>query len=127
MNDNIIDLLDLTDNDSEITDITIEGSLKTVTLMKKPCVKYCPVCRTRLHSKGRFTRRPNHQILQDGYTLEIIAIGRRWFCPNPDCSYSETDQFGFIQKRKKNSSIMDVMILRYLKDLSLSCVQIAGM
>ena len=73
MNDNIIDLLDLTDNDSEITDITIEGSLKKVTLMKKPRVKYCPVCSTRLHSKGRFTRHPHHQILQDGYTLEITA------------------------------------------------------
>ena len=48
----ITELLDLEDADIIISDISIEGSVKTLTLETRPSVRFCPVCGFRLHSKG---------------------------------------------------------------------------
>ena len=87
----------------------------------------CPLCGHKLNSKGRFERHPNHQILNDGYKLEVTAIGRRWKCSNPECSYSCYDQFNFIEKKKRITKIVDFQIIMTMKDIRLSCIQIAKM
>lgn len=125
MNDSITDFLDIADHDSEIVDCHIEGNHKYITLQKRLLPRYCPICGRRLHSKGKFTRHPNCQILQDGSVLNVTAIGRRWECSNPDCSYSSTDEFDFIDPGKKNTKILDLSILRELKDLHAATAQVA--
>ena len=79
----IIDLLDLEDSSLNITDVTISGNKKIVTLETVPTVHHCPVCNFRMHSRGINTRTINHPILQDTYQLVIKLKQRRWRCTNP--------------------------------------------
>lgn len=125
MSDFITDLLELSDADSEITESHIQGNVKKVTIRKNIRELHCPLCGRRLYSKGQFVRHPNNQIFQGCYVLEVTLIGRRWFCPNPECSYKETDQFGFIQRYKHNTTFNDISIIYELKDIHLSCRQVA--
>lgn len=116
------------DEDSSITDVSVNGNTKSVTIMKN--LKHdmsCPLCGHKLNSKGQFKRHPNNQILNDGYKLDVTAIGRRWKCSNPECSYSCYDQFNFIEKRKRVTKIVDFQIIMTMKDIKLSCTQIAKM
>lgn len=125
MSDSITDLLELSDADSEITEFHVEGNVKKVTIEKKIRELHCPICGHRLYSKGPFIRHPNNQIFQGCYVLEVTLIGRRWICPDPECSYKETDQFGFIQRYKHNTTFNDIAIIYELKDIHLSCRQVA--
>lgn len=122
----IAQLFDIVDGDSTVTNVLVEGNTKYITITKnEPRDKLCPLCGSRLHSKGQFKRHPNDQILQDGYNVDLTVIGRRWKCSNPECSYSRTDQFDFIEKRKRNTNIIIFQILNAFKDINLSCRQIA--
>ena len=121
----IAQILDIVDPDSKITNFVIEGTVKYVTLTKNSENKVCPLCGSKLYSKGKFQRHPNNQVLQDGYTLDLTLIGRRWKCSNPDCDYTCSDQFAFVQKRKRTTNIIIYNILFEFKDINLSCKQIA--
>ncbi len=125
MSDSITDLLELSDDDSKITECSVEGNVKKVTIEKNKRILYCPLCGQKLYSKGRFTRHPNNQIFQGYYVLEVTLIGRRWYCPTPECSYTETDQFSFIQRYKHNTTFNDISIVNELKDIHLTCRQVA--
>ena len=125
MSNDIMDLLELYDEDSEILESTTVGNIKSVTISKIRREMYCPICGCRLHSKGTFTRHPNNQIFQGFYVLKVTLAGRRWECSNPDCEYKETDQFKFIQRYKHNTTFNDISIIREMKDINLSCRQIA--
>lgn len=83
----ITDLLDLEDADLFISDTSIEGNVKTLTLETHLTNHYCPCCGFRMHSRGIKTRKINHPILQDGYELILLLRQRRWRCTNPDCLY----------------------------------------
>lgn len=125
MNDIITEILDLTDDDSKVTKFKTIGMVQKITIEKNKRAKFCPVCGARLHSKGKFIRHPNQQVLQDGYLLEINAIGRRWECSNKDCKYTCTDQFGFVEPNKKNTKMTEIRIIAELKDLHKTCRQVA--
>lgn len=122
----IKEILNLTDNDCEVTDFRIEGHTKYVTIEKTKTVCYCPICGSKLHSKGRLIRHPNNPVLQDGYDLDITLIGRRWNCSNKSCNYSYTDQYSFIEPGKKNTKIVPLMIINDMKDIHLTCRQVAA-
>lgn len=119
-------LLDVIDEDSEVTDVKVDGNVKYVTVTKKLNHDLsCPLCGSKLNSKGKFTRHPRNPVLQDGYSLIINAVGRRWRCSNKECSYSSYDQFQFIEPRKQMTKIIPIQIIMAMKDIKLSCVQIA--
>ena len=122
----ITELLNLTDEDSKLVDFHIEGNTKFITIEKNYKSLTCPICGSRLHSKGLFTRKPNNPILQDGYNLFITLKGRRWECSNNRCDYSCRDQFDFIEPNKRNTKLVPLMIVRDMKDLHLSCRQVAS-
>lgn len=127
-NQNIAQLLDIVDTDSTISDIKTVGNIKYVTISKNLNHHLiCPYCGSKLYSKGKITRKPINQVLQDGYTLDLTAIGRRWKCSNDQCTYTCTDQFDFVGKRKRVTNIILFQILMTLKDINLSCVQVARM
>lgn len=124
----ISQLFDLLDEDSTITDVKVIGNIKYITITKNLNHNMiCPLCGEKLHSKGRFTRHPNNQILQDGYTVSLTVIRRRWKCSNHSCTYTCSVQFDFVDKRKRTTKIIIFQILMSLKDINLSCVQVANM
>ena len=75
-NNHIIDFLDLEDPDIEITDLRIEGNQKIVTLETKPTRHFCPICSSRMYSRGTKPRTVFHPILQDSYEL-VLKIRQR--------------------------------------------------
>ena len=126
MNNIITDLLDLTDEDSTVTDFHIDGHTKYITIEKNLKTMICPCCGYRMYSHGQFKRHPNNPVLQDGYDLDVTLIGRRWRCTNEGCDYTCRDQFSFIEKNKKNTKLVPLMIIRDMKDINLTCRQVAA-
>ena len=74
MND-IIKLLNLEDPDVIISSVNVQDGCKEITLERKPSPKYCPYCKTRMHSKGIRKRSVNHPMMQDGFSLRNSAGG----------------------------------------------------
>ena len=99
MND-IIKLLNLEDPDVIISSVNVQDGRKEITLERKPSPKYCPYCKTRMHSKGIRKRSVNHPMMQDGFSLRLILKQRRWKCINPACSrFVPEDQRGYVKKK----------------------------
>lgn len=69
MTDNIIKLLNLEDSDLIVEGPVITGGKKVLTLTKELVPAFCPICGTKMHSKGIYTRTVNHPVLQDGTQL----------------------------------------------------------
>ena len=116
----ITDLLDLEDGDLCITETQIQGQTKTITIETKPVAHYCPNCGYRMYSRGVKKRKVNHPILQDNYSLIIILKQRRWRCTNPECLYDISENFKFVNKRRRTSNATDMLIVdayRNLKDI----------
>lgn len=121
----ITELLDLEDSDIFISDTTIEGTRKTLTLETLPCSAYCPCCGFRMHSRGIKKRTINHPVLQDGYELFLILKQRRWRCTNPDCRFESNESFRFVNKSRRSTNATDMMIVQSFRDLSVSALAIA--
>ena len=81
----ITELLDLEDSGVIISNISIQGTKKLLTLEPRPEVHFCLACGFKMRSRGIKKRTINHPILQDYYELILILKQRRWRCTNPDC------------------------------------------
>ena len=122
----ITELLDLEDADIFISDISIIGTKKFITLETHPSVRFCPVCGFRMHSRGIKVRTINHTVLQDSYKLILKLKQRRWCCTNPQCLYTTNESFNFVDKRKRNTNATDMLIIKAFRDLSASASSIAA-
>jgi hypothetical protein len=71
---NITNLLDLEDPDIIISETSIQGQVKTITLETKPVAHFCPFCGLRMYSRGVKERTINHPVLQDGYSLSWLCL-----------------------------------------------------
>ena len=125
MENNIIELLDLKDDNLIITNIQIIDGRKIVHAQKKLRQEYCPICSSRMHSRGVYKRTINHPILQDGYQLQIILSQRKWKCTNTCCNHICNDEFNFVEKFKQSTNLTPYMILYHMKDLHVTAVQAA--
>lgn len=121
----ITDLLDLEDNDVIVTDISIEGQTKTISLETPPSARFCPSCGFRMHSRGVKKRTINHPIFQDGYALTLILKQRRWRCTNPECLYDISESFKFVNKNRRTTNATDMMIIDAYRNLLETSVSIA--
>ena len=54
---------------------------------------YCPRCGSRMHSKGFYTRKLNHPVLQDSTKFYMIVKQRKWHCD--ECNLYMNDSFPF--------------------------------
>lgn len=117
--------LNIEDKDIIISKILIDGNTKIIYLEKTLKVEYCPACSSRMHSKGKYIRKINHPILQDGYQLKLIVTQRKWRCTNPQCNLYFNDQFNFISKYKQSSNITPYMILNEMKNIHISTADVA--
>lgn len=124
MND-ITNLLDLEDANITISNICIEGSVKTLTLETTLNKHFCPICGFRMYSRGVRTRKINHPILQDNYSLVLLLKQRRWRCINPECKYSISDSFKFVSKNKRTTNATDMLIVNAYQNLMETSVSIA--
>lgn len=110
-----MNFLNIEDKDIIITKILTDGNIKEVHLEKSLKAEYCPACSSRMYSKGKYFRKINHPILQDGYQLILIVTQRKWRCTNPQCNLYFNDQFNFISKYKQSSNITPYMIFNEMK------------
>ena len=122
----ITELLNLEDSDIFISDISIQGTTKTLTLETKLYSHYCPSCGFRMHSKGIKNRTIKHPILQDNYELILILKQRRWKCTNPKCNYDISDSFKFVNKRRRTTNATDMLIVYAYRDLMETSASIAN-
>lgn len=122
----ITELLDLEDSDIFISDITVQGTTKFLTLETKLCTHHCPSCGFKMHSRGIKKRIIKHPILQDNYELVIILKQRRWKCTNPDCRYDISDTFKFVDKRRRTTNATDMLIVYAYRDLMETSASIAA-
>lgn len=122
----ITELLDLEDSDIFISDISIQGTTKFLTLETKLCAHHCPSCGFKMHSRGIKKRIIKHPILQDNYELVLILKQRRWKCTNPECRYDISDTFKFVNKRRRTTNATDMLIVYAYRDLMETSASIAA-
>lgn len=122
----ILDFLDLNCPDLEILDLEIiDSSVKQITVAKRLTETYCPVCGSRMHSKGFTTRRAKHSILQDGFKVIVLIKVRRWECSCDSCNGKLSDKFIFIDDNKQTTKVTDICILNALRDWDRTTASIA--
>lgn len=124
MND-IIKLLNLEDENLSVDAISIEGLVKYITLSKPVTPHYCPHCNARMYSRGIRKRKVNHPILQDGYSIILLLMQRRWRCTNPLCAQEINEDFKFVDAHKRNTNLMNLLILEDFRDITCTAASIA--
>ena len=122
----ITELLDLEDSDIFISDISIQGTAKFLTLETKLYAHHCPSCGFKMHSRGIKKRIVKHPILQDNYELVLILKQHRWRCTNPECRYDISDTFKFVNKRRRTTNATDMLIVYAYRDLMETSTSIAA-
>lgn len=123
MNNIIKDFLDLkVDGDIRIVDIDVDNKelTKTITIEKTYVAMYCPVCGSRMYSKGIYVRHVRHPILNDGYALIFKLHQRKYRCTNVECNTYINDEFSFVERSKRISDITPYLVLNDLKDITIS-------
>lgn len=122
----ITELLNLEDSDIIISDISIQGTTKTLTLETTPYAHFCPSCGFKMHSRGTKKRTIKHPILQDTFELILILKQRRWKCTNPECCYDISESFKFVNKRRRTTNATDMLIVDAYRDLMETSSSIAS-
>lgn len=126
MSNDIIEFLELKDNGLIVTRIIIESSTKFIYLEKELTPVFCPICSSRMHSKGCLLRTIKHPILQDGYQLIFKTKQRRWLCQNESCHHQCNDFFSFVGKNRQTTNFVPYMVLNELKNLNNSIRDVAN-
>jgi transposase len=121
----ITDLLDLEDSNVFVSEILIDGNVKTLVLETPIATHFCPSCGFRMHSRGIKARTVSHPILQDGCRLVLRLKQRRWRCTNPDCLYECNEEFRLVNKSRRITNATDMMIVLAFRDLSETAASIA--
>lgn len=78
-----------------------------------------------MYSKGIYERTVNHPIVQDGLPLVLKVQQRRWRCNNPACGHTMNDEFIFLEARKQNTKMTDMLIVDAFRDANMTASKIA--
>ena len=122
----ITELLNLEDTDIIISDISIQGTTKTLTLETRPSAHFCPACGFKMHSRGKKQRVIKHPVLQDTYELFLVLKQRRWKCTNKECNYSLSESFKFVNKHRRVTNATDMLIVLAFRNLMETSASIAN-
>ena len=123
MNDITI-FLGIEDENLIVSDISVNGNIKEISVEKSCEPHFCPICGNKMHSRGIKVRTVRHPILQDGYQLVIKLKQRRWRCINSDCGYDVSDSFKFVERYRQTTNATDIMIVSAFKRLNRSAAEI---
>lgn len=121
----IIKLLDLEDENVEISGPEVKKDRKILTISKRLEPTWCPVCGSRMHSKGIYTRTVNHPVLQGGLPLMLKVRQRSWKCTNDACGHFCSDRFSFVDPGRRMTNVSDLAVVMGFKDMKLTARQIA--
>lgn len=120
----LLAVLDIQDDDSFIiTDVELIDENKYIHIQKKLEPMYCPRCGSRMHSKGFYTRKLNHPVLQDSTKFYMIVKQRKWHCD--ECNLYMNDSFPFLDRYAHSTTITPLLILNAFKHLDQSTAAIA--
>ena len=125
MDNDITKLLSIKESEIKVVGLRKTKTARIVTLEKELTTHYCPICGSRMYSKGIYVRIANHPVMQDGLALKLEIRQRRWQCINPECREIETDKFSFIESRRRNTNLSDLLIVQAFKDHTASASEIA--
>ena len=116
MND-IIEILGLEDENIFVSNVTIDGTNKVITLETKVQNHICPICGFKMYSKGVKSRTIRHSVLQNGYGLIINLKQRRWKCTNNNCKYDIQEKFNFVDKRRRVTNLTEFLVVMAFKNI----------
>ena len=120
----LLAVLDIQDDDSFIiTDVELIDENKYIHIQKKLEPMYCPRCGSRMHSKGFYTRKLNHPVLQDSTKFYMIVKQRKWHCD--ECNLYMNDSFPFWIDMLILQLSLHFLILNAFKHLDQSTAAIA--
>lgn len=120
----LFQLLNLPDDGSFVlSDIHCSGSEKSLTISRPPVPTFCPLCHSRMHSKGIYTRSISHPVFQDGSSLLIKLRQRKWRCPH--CNHQFNERFPFVDDYKQSTNLTPLLVLDAMKDLQKSARAVA--
>ncbi len=120
----LLAILDIQDDDSFIiTDIELIDENKYLHIQKKLEPMYCPRCASRMYSKGFYTRKLNHPVLQDSTKVYLIVKQRKWHCK--ECGLYMNDSFSFLDRYAHSTKITPLLVLHEFKHLNQSTAAIA--
>ena len=127
MSNDIINFLNIVDGNIEILNIDTDSNsfVKTIYATTTLSKKYCPVCSSKMHSRGLHERVINHPMLLDGYEVVIRLKQRRWRCTNPVCNLELNEGFNLVGPRRRYSNSSDFLIVREFSNLEKTARQIA--
>ena len=108
-------VLNIHDPSIVIPKVETIDDVKYIYIQRNPVPTFCPVCHSRMHSKGLYTRKINHPILQDSTKVFLILKQRKWFCPV--CRHYENERFSFVERCKQSSNFTPLMVINCMKDL----------
>ena len=106
-----------------IDKVEVIDDTKYVFIHREPTPTFCDICNSRMHSKGIYTRKINHPILQDSTRIVLVVQQRKWNCTN--CNSYKNEEFSFIQKFSHSSTLTIFMVLDAMKDLNRSTASVA--
>ena len=107
----LLAVLDIQDDDSFIiTDVELIDENKYIHIQKKLEPMYCPRCGSRMHSKGFYTRKLNHPVLQDSTKFYMIVKQRKWHCD--ECNLYMNDSFPFLDRYAHSTTITPLLSKR---------------
>lgn len=119
-------LLNLEDEDIYVDNIVDEGPIRTIVLKTHLQTHFCPLCGFKMHSRGIKKRKIKHPVTQDGREIILELHQRRWKCTNPECNFTENDEFNFVNKRKRTTNATDMMIINALRNLTATAADVAA-
>ena len=129
VNNVIKELLDLKDlDDVVIEDVKVDDALRSKTLVVKKVYSpmFCPECKERMESKGFYVRHIKHPVLDDGYLILIELWQRKFKCNNDDCDTRYINEsFAFVERNKRTTYITPLLVLKDLKDITITCAYVA--
>ena len=123
MND-IIKLLDLEDDTFVIDKVEIDNGTKHITVSTNVVPHTCPICNSKMKSRGIKERTIRHPILQDGYNVVITLKQRRWRCTNLNCKYDMAESFNFVKKGKQTSNAAELLIVNAFRSIDVTAAEV---
>ena len=119
----IFSLLSLDSKDAEILEYDENGSILTITLSINPVDVFCIKCGCKMNSKGLQKRKLKHPILQNGFTIIIVYLQRRYKCKH--CNYQTNQEVKFATKSKQLTRFTYINLCNDLRNLTVSFVDVS--
>ena len=119
----LLSLLSINNEEVQIIDYIENGNKINITVSINPVDTYCLKCGCKMNSKGIQQRTLKHPILQNGFTIIITYLQRRYKCKH--CNYQTNQKVSFATKSKQLTRFTYINLCNELKNLLVSFEDVA--